>query len=56
MSERMSFDVHEKNGKVVNALSRLRRVERREWDLKGRMVRMIYKGLLTAYMMYGALA
>jgi len=32
MSERMSFGVHEKNGKVVNALSRLRRVERREWE------------------------
>lgn len=40
----MSFGVHEKNGKVMNALSRLRR----EWDLKGRMVRMIYKGLLIA--------
>ena len=56
MSERMGFGVHVKElyGRVMNVLSGLRRVMRIEWGLRGRTVRMIYKELLTAYVMYGA--
>ena len=50
ISKRMGFDVHAKGlyRRVVNALSGLRRVMRREWGLRGRTIRTIYKGLLTA--------
>ena len=41
-------------GRVMNVLSGLRRVMRIEWGLRGRTVQIIYKGLLTAYVMYGA--
>lgn len=57
VSERMRFKVHIESmrGKVLNAISGLRRVLRKDWGLGRRAVRIIYKGLLTACVMYGAI-
>lgn len=58
VGERMNFGVHVKGlrDRVANVMGGLRRVMRKEWGLKRRAVRTIYKGLLTACAMYGAVA
>lgn len=42
--------------KVTNIVNGIKRVIRKEWDLRKRTVRVIYKGLLTACVMHGAVA
>lgn len=56
MSERMNFKVHlEKlRGKTVSVMGKLRRVLRSEWGLRKKAVRILYKGLFSACVMYGA--
>lgn len=54
----MNFGVHVKGlrEKVTNIVNGIKRVMRKEWDLRRRTVRVIYKGLLTACVMHGAVA
>lgn len=56
ISEQMNFGVHVKRlrEKVTNIVNGIKRVMRKEWDLRRITVRVIYKGLLTACVMYGA--
>jgi len=58
MGERMNFGVHVRGlrEKVVSVMGGLRRVMRKEWELKKRAVRIMYKGLLKACVMYGVVA
>ena len=46
MNKRVSFGVHVKglHESIVNALSGLRRVRRREWGLKGRTRALAWRG------------
>lgn len=56
MSERMHFKVHLEylRTKVMNAVGAMRRVLKSEWGMRKRAVRLVYKGLFVACVMYGA--
>lgn len=56
MGERMSFKPHLVclRKKCVNVVGKLRHVMRSEWGLRKRAVRVLYKGLFSACVMYGA--
>ena len=56
MSERMSFKVHLEHlkVKVMKVVGQMRRVLKSEWGIRKRAVRIIYKGLFVACVMYGA--
>lgn len=56
VSETMSFKLHLESlrKKSLNVVGKLRRVLKSEWGLRKRAMRVIYKGLLAASMMYGA--
>lgn len=56
MGERMSFKPHQVclRKKCVNVVDNLRRVMRNEWGLRKRAVWVLYKGLFSACVMYGA--
>ena len=56
MSERMSFkvDLEHLKVKVMNVVGQMKRVLKSEWGMRKRAVRIIYKGLFVACVMYGA--
>ena len=56
MSERMSFKVHLEhlNVKVMKVVGQMRRVRKKEWGIRKRALRIIYKGLFVACVMHGA--
>lgn len=58
VTERMRFEQHlrKMKGKIASVVGKLRRVMRKEWGLRRRVVRILYKGLLTACAVYGAVA
>lgn len=56
MSERMSFKLHLEclRKRCVNVVGLLRRVMKRDWGLRKRALMIIYRGLFSAGVMYGA--
>lgn len=58
VGERMNFGVHVRGlcEKVVNVMSSLRRVMRKEWRLRRGATRIIYKELLATCVLYGVTA
>ena len=52
----MHFKVHldRMKTKVTNVVGQLRRVLKCEWGMSKRAVRMVYKGLFVACVMYGS--
>lgn len=56
VSERMNFKVHFESlrKKIVNVVGKLRRVMRKEWGLRKKALRVLYGGLFSACVMYGA--
>ncbi|CAK9801625.1 Retrovirus-related Pol polyprotein from type-1 retrotransposable element R1 (Fragment) [Anthophora quadrimaculata] len=56
MSVRMRFKVHLEyiRKKITNVVGQMRRVMKCEWGMKKRALRIVYKGLFVASVMYGA--
>ncbi|KAK2577563.1 hypothetical protein KPH14_012910, partial [Odynerus spinipes] len=56
MGERLNFRVHLESlrEKSVRVVGKLRRVLRSEWGLRKKAVKILYKGLFSACVMYGA--
>ncbi|CAK9796609.1 Retrovirus-related Pol polyprotein from type-1 retrotransposable element R1 (Fragment) [Anthophora quadrimaculata] len=56
MSVRMRFKVHLEyiRKKITNVVGQMKRVMKCEWGMKKRALRIVYKGLFVASVMYGA--
>lgn len=56
VSERMNFKLHLENlrSKCMNVIGKIRRVLKKEWGLRKRAMNVLYKGLISASVMYGA--
>ena len=56
MSERVHFKVNlnRMKTKVTNVVGQLRRVLKCEWGMRKRVVRIVFKGLFVACVMYGS--
>lgn len=56
MNKRINFKVHLESlrKKVMNVVSKLRRVMRKKWGLRKKALQVLYKGLFSACVMYGA--